>query len=329
MRHFKTFVVSAAIFILTSAAGFTAVEFVEFEDDFNAKFGISAANSAEGPKELAFIAAKDVPFKAGYLHSKTMRTMGGVLFRQVAKPAKDIANACPDVRIDLTQPNGTRLTAQLSAKKEVHGEIFDWELIPTAEYVASGEDGLISYMKYEAEYQKAFSNNLVGLNLFLLDNSRQWTRFPYAHLFLKAPVVDGYPQSQPSDAGLAAWRVLRDFLGDEQLMFWDRDVNFVFSVNGQRLSISGEPYWVAVDEINKEGDGRVIRSFRDVATARLSNPTIYDSIYRVAKYSAFFKYLAQKCDTVWSRFLTDLAAHRADMREIQVPPNKMWSKVIN
>ena len=128
-----------------------------------------------------------------------MNAIGEILFRQVAKPNSD-ANTCPAVRIDANKADGKRLAVRFStSSNEVYGDIFDWEIIPTAEYVATGEDGLFSYMGVEAEYQKAFADNLAGLNLFLVDNARMLrAAFPYAHQFMAAPVVAGYPQLNPN-----------------------------------------------------------------------------------------------------------------------------------
>jgi hypothetical protein len=313
--------------ILLSTAAIAARQFIEFREGFNEEFGISAVNSAEGPQVFAFTATADIPRSGAYLDERAMRAMGGVLFLAVAKPSNQIGNSCPTLRVDLTQPSGKRLAVRFSSSKEVHGEIFDWELIPTVEYVKSGHDGLFTYMGVRAEYQKAFSENLVGLNLFLLDNSRQWERFPYAHLFLAGPAIEGYPQNQPNDIGLAAWKRLRSFLGSEQLMFFDRNVDFIFSVEGGRLSISGAPYWAAVEENDDDYNGHVVREFKDTAKARLTNPTVYDSVYRVSKYSAFFRYVAQNCASEWSKFRADLDVNREAMTEIVVPPRKMWDRV--
>lgn len=137
----------------------------------------------------------------------------------------------------------------LRTANEIHGELFDWELIPTAEDVASGESGLFSHMGAYGEYQKAFINNLAGQNLFLLDTSREYERFPEAHLFLASPTVVGYPQNDPKAENWTAWWGLRKFLRKfDRLLFFDKDVDFKFSAVAGKLQISGEPYWAGVDQ---------------------------------------------------------------------------------
>jgi hypothetical protein len=292
-----------------------------FEFEFATR---TTVNRIDGPQILSFTASPSAgPDR--YLTPNAMKSMGGIIFMGVASPSV-IPNACPSLRIDLTRSSGTRLAVRFSESTEVHKEIFDWELIPTAEYVKSGEHALFSYMGVRAEYHKAFSDNLVGLNLFLLDNSRRWERFPYAHLFLAGPPIAGYPQNQPTDGGLAAWDRLRAFLGSEQLMFFDRGVKFFFSADSGRLSISGAPYWVAVEEADRQGNGRVIRAFTDTAAAKLANPTIFDSAYRISKYSAFFRYMAQFCPKELYNFWANLEANRGAMTEVVVPPGKMWDR---
>lgn len=328
-KHLKQVGLGIALLLFLSVAAFAEKEYVQFREGFNDLFGISAAGRSAGPQILAFSATKGLPPNAAYLDARAMKAIGGVLFLQVAKP-KSAANICPTVRVDINETDGKRLAVRFSSSNEVHGDIFDWEIIPTAEYVASGQDGLFSYMGVEAEYQTAFADNLAGLNLFLVDNARVLRApFPYAHLFMAAPSVAGYPQSQPTEANLAAWSTLKAFLTGNQLMFWDRDVDFIFSAQGDRLIISGEPYWVAVEKMGAAGTGQVIRSFQDTAGARLSNPIIYDSVYRISKYAAFFKYLARSCGKNWMNFQADLAANRAKMKEIVVHKHEMWTKYGN
>lgn len=327
-RHAMQFFVRLGLIALLATEALAAKQYPGVREGFNAEFGISSVNRREGPQILVYVATPYIPQSAQYIDSRAMRAIGSVMFLGVAKPSKELSNVCPALRIDISQPTGRRLAVRFSQTKEVHGEIYDWELIPTVEYVRSGQDGLYSYMKYEAEYQKAFADNLVGRNLFLLDGSRNWEQFPYAHLFLPGPAIDGYPQKEPTDLGLETWKTLRSFLGSDQLMFFDRGVEFVFSADNERLSISGAPYWAAVEKNSADDNGRILRSFKNTAAARLTNPTIYDSAYRVSKYSAFFRYIARNCKTEWANFWADLEVNREAMIEIGVRPEEVWDRYL-
>ena len=312
--------------IALSASALAAYQYIDFAPDFKRRQHIASFNPSDNPRELAFALTKNIPVKEAYVDARAMATIGGILFAGVARPSDQLTNKCPTLSIDLSQPNGNRLAARFSDKKEVHGKIFDWELLPTVKYVISGDQGLFTYMRDYAQYQSAFSNNLAGLTLFLLDGSRDLADFPSAHLFLAGLPIPGYPQVKPTEENYAAWFRLRDWLGYEQLMFFDRDVDFVFSTDGSRLIISGLPYWVAVQKNVDDQDGHVLRSFTDTATARLTNPTIYDSIYRISQFSAFFRYMKVSCDTEWSKFLDNFNRKQATMIDMIVPDGQMFGR---
>src|SRR5262249_27357678 len=100
----------------------------------------------------------------------------------------------------------------------------------------------------------------------------------------------------------------------------DEGVDFAYSENNGKLVISGEPYWITIAR-NEDGTGCILVELKDTALTRQTNPTVYDSMYRVAKYSAFFKYLRDECGTQWKEFTGHLS--RGEMDTVLIAKDNM------
>lgn len=291
-----------------------------------AQFGIVPASAAEGaqPSLFAFNATV-IEGKRAILDKRAVKSIGGIIFVEEAKPASSAVLACPKLSYDVKRANGARLAASFGSAGAAYGHIYDWEVLPTTALVESGENGLFTDMGKSSQYQKAFWGNLAGVNLFFLDNTMVLEDFPSVHLVIDAK-VPGYPQTEPSPRSEAAYLKLHnDLLGWSQLMFTDKDVDFRFSKDGAKLLITGTPYWISI-KTESDGSGRIVRTINDTALTFQANPVVYGSGYRIARYAALFRYMKNHCETQWKDFLTDIAAKRQHIDLIKVDTMPIHAK---
>jgi len=327
--NFPVFLPAIFMTLIVIVLSFAKAEeqYAETAPGYYERNGILPSNHSKGVNVFAWIASRDVPLSESYANSHAMRTIGGVNFLAEAAPSPDLSNKCPALSISADQPNGRRLRVVFSPTTSVQGTIYDWELAPLVDFIVSDEDGLFTYLESEAQYNKAFRNNLVGFNLFLLDNARRNDNFTGSHIMFRPGfTVPGYPQTEPTAEANQVWKKVRDkLLAGPRVMFYDRDVNFVFSIDNNNLRISGEPYWaVFVGPRERRDERKFLMDLRsEIADVRKTNPTIYDSMARIAKYSAFFKYVKRKCSTEWASFLKNFGENRVVLKEILFRPEQM------
>ena len=245
IRSISRLSVASVTLCLVIVSAWSADIVVKFRKDALAKMENSAADPGRNPLTFAFNAPSDVSRRDAFTDPRTLAVVGGVMFTAVATPAPGIPE-CPNLNIQMDAPNGKHLAIKFGTNV-VRGNIYDWELLPLAQFIKDGQSALYTYVKGQGEYHRAFKDNLVGLNLFLLDNASITRDFPRAHLLIENKIT-GYPQSEPATKSLAAWETLKPLLsfGPEvnQMMFVDRDTEFKFRPVGQELEISGAPYWL-------------------------------------------------------------------------------------
>jgi hypothetical protein len=279
--RFSILALIAFVTTFSAWAAETVVKYRESRTQF--EFGISAARSSENAATFVFDVPPGVQLRDVYTDRRTLAVVGGVIFAQTAKPAIDLKIACPDLAIDPRRPNGGRLVAKFGTES-VSGEIYDWEFIPVARFVDSGQAALFTDMARikRAQYHDAFKNNLVGLNLFFIDNVGQLPDFTTAHLVIEND-IPGYPHVQPTAESVSALNQLRPDLSFpppiNQTLFADRDVEFEFRPSGTKLEISGFPYWLLLHK-DQDGSGRIVKELRNTELTRMANPVVVGSIYR-------------------------------------------------
>ncbi|WP_213957099.1 hypothetical protein [Variovorax sp. dw_954] len=294
-----------------------------FRSDLWEAMGIHAIPSHEA-KTFSFSVDSTDKGPDRIFNPEAMKKLGGVVFVEEARPAHGV-DACPKLKYQLEQPNGSRLQFVFPSKGEGHGVIYEWEIIPTINMVNSGENGLFTDMEGYAQYHAAFSNNLAGVNLFFLDNAVPLElKFPFAHLSLGKDGIPGYPQTPPTEESLEAARaVLIDLVGLDQpnheeltqWMFTDEGIPFRFQLDSDgTVRISGSPYWVALGK-NSNGHGKKLWGLGDTARTLKANQVIYSSAYRIARYAAFFRYMKNHCGPEWSEFLSDFNSKKSSLDE--------------
>jgi hypothetical protein len=291
---------------------------VKYREGALAGLGITAADPKQKVATFSYFAPPDVSKSEAFTDKRTMAVVGGVMFTATATPASNDVAQCPDLNIDAKNPDGKHLKAKFGTRQG-QARIFDWEMLPLVQFVDDGEAALYTDVD-QARYHRAFQNNLAGLNLFLLDNVAEMEDFPRAHLLIEND-IPGYPQSKPSAETLAAWAQVKPILsfsaGFTQMIFVDKDVDFKFNLAGSDLTISGTPYWLLL-RTKTDGSGQIVGEVKDTGLVRMTNPAIYDSMYRISKFAAFFRYVKESCPTNWKVFLNEVEANKAVLVNVTI-----------
>ncbi|WP_152535912.1 hypothetical protein [Bradyrhizobium sp. Ai1a-2] len=291
---------------------------VRYREGALARLGITAADPFQKVATFSFFAPPDVSKRDAFTDPRTMAVVGGVMFTATATPASNDIAKCPDLKIDAKGSDGTRLRAKFGAKQG-RAYIFDWEMLPLVQFINDGEAALYTDVG-RSKYHRAFQDNLVGVNLFLLDNVAEMEEFPRAHILFENR-IPGYPQLEPSADTQAAWSQVKPILsfsrGFSQMMFVDRDVDFKFGLDGSDLKISGVPYWLLLRK-KADGSGQIFDEVKNTELVRRTNPTIYDSIYRISKFAAFFRYIKESCPANWESFLNEVESNKAELVNIPI-----------
>ena len=295
-------------------SAYAADSLIQFRSDLWDSLGIETIKpGAVEPYVFAFKAEEKHNGRKA-LAPSTMRSIGGIIFFESASPEKDTA-ACPTLSYDLSRANGQRFVAAFGKDLAI-GDIYDWEVIPTVSFASSGDHGLFTYMGYHAQYHKAFADNLAGVNLFFVDNMRNIQQFSDIHRTL-GKSLPGYPQTNSTSSSRLKSDVIRTKLRWSQLMFTDEGVRYSFRNQNGTLNISGAPYWIGVQQV-ESGAGREILRIDNTNDILETNPVVYGSVIRIAKFTALFRHFIKNCPNEWSAFTADLGAKRGSIDLVKV-----------
>lgn len=302
--------------------------------------------------------------------------VGGVAFGAVATPDESIAGQAIRLSYDPKRPDGERLTVTVgdtSAAERLPQRLPDWQLTPIARYANSEFNACVSLFgesttdeSYEITYHEALQDTLLGVrilqaDILFFDLSETW-RLPSRG----GRVVLGRGESAPAKLDLPNLLILQRALGRGSFQSWvltDVDVPVVLSRSGDRVEISGSPYYyfwksdfaTYEREYNRlraraealRAEGRV-REFNAVAAQinaleptvhpvpaiteplrklqdalRTHNAPVYDAATRTMRYAALFRYVKQTSPGHWSSFLDSLAGVDVDP-DVKTPTR--WAK---
>lgn len=247
--------------------------------------------------------------------------MGGVLFLEVAEP-KSEALECPVVEFDALSTNGSRLKFAFD-KEKVSGELYDWEITPIINFVKSGKHGLFSFMGDHAQYHPDLIDNLVGLNLFYLDNFRNFEpqRAASIHSDTISSKILGYTIGTTNGRAIAANNLINK-INLLQLYFTDEGVKYSFDISDNKLVIDGHPYWMRI-RTDEDGSGGEVDRVDDEKLILSANPVVFGSGIRIAKYIAVFRYLKGSCGSQWNALLDNLKENEKSIEGVRVPISEM------
>lgn len=186
--------------------------------------------------------------------------VGGVAFDATAKPAANLKIANMTLAYSGENSDGERLLLTVN-DQPVLAPIYDWQLIPIAKFVASDsfscftlfgdltnareQRKVIRQGGRVLNYHAAFTDSLMGLRLFQLDNliinDSSWDLVKDGQRYLLG-AGEPRPDFQANMTGLAAFeRFKRTLPQFRSYVISDYRRNIVFSVNDNKLSITGEP----------------------------------------------------------------------------------------
>lgn len=300
--------------------------------------GFRAASPTERARAFAGIVVPGRPDAYDLMNKSIVSRVGGVIFLETASPAARLGKVCPALSYDAAAPFGSRVKVA-SPNGPASVELADWEVKPSVLFVDSGDHGLVSKMKeYDpieffgrrVEVHPAVRDTLVGFDLLLIDSI--YTGDPIA----AAALLDQYELKgfnremsgnpiRDYDKSIAkqVWARLRalakrsDFT---QVMFTDWKVRFQFDQIDGKLSITGDPYYLAVGGTNTDDAVALPDTFKELGSTVLltSDPVLFRSAFRFARTSAFFRYIKSSCPNQWKEFATAIKSN-SQVDTIKVP----------
>jgi hypothetical protein len=168
-KHISRLIVLPALFILFSVPSMAQLTFE------GVTFGYEKA------KPLA----DTTPVPIGLLDPDYLFDNGGVAFGSVAAPARAVDAGPVTLEYDASLPDGERLIIEIDGDAIEHSPLYDWALIPTAEYADGDVPGCVTLFGdlvdahrtaeiCEEGYKvigmnRALENTLLGLRMWQLD----------------------------------------------------------------------------------------------------------------------------------------------------------------
>jgi hypothetical protein len=296
----------------------------------SAAFGIAEATKTAPLLEVRANGSKEV-------HSYTVASgIGGVLFQATALPAGNAVNQPLSLSYDPAKDDGQRLLVTVGTAGIVP-PLYDWQLIPIARYADSEYNACITLLGQPTylerltgtgsdmylEVHPAFSNTLIGFNLFLIDamliNPDRIRRIPGAF----SETVRGYNDGEfdetrsASSAGQISWILSNWEYGYSSYIYTDCETNISYDVIDGQLVFMGVPTYqfLLLDSVHKTATlNRQINMeailFRPLITAL--NPAVYTTAETTAQWAAFFRRVKERNPDGWNTFIEQIAGIEAE-----------------
>ncbi|MDR1257470.1 MAG: hypothetical protein LBJ86_06960 [Spirochaetaceae bacterium] len=257
--------------------------------------------------------------------------VGGVLFQATAVPAGNAVNQPVSVRYDPAREDGQRLVIAIGTS-EIVPLLYDWQLIPIARYADSEYNACITLLgqpnylerltgdrcNMYLEVHPAFSNTLIGFNLFLIDamliNPDRVRRIPGA----LSETVRGYndgefnetrsaSNARQIDRILSTWKY-----GYTSYIYTDCEKDITYDVIDGQLVFMGVPVYqfLLLDHVHKTATlnqqlNLSVILIRPLITAL--NPAVYATAETTAQWAAFFRGVKEQDLSGWNTFIEQIA----------------------
>ncbi|MDR2176928.1 MAG: hypothetical protein LBP20_02670 [Treponema sp.] len=334
MKKVRTtvFLILALVFSF-SASGFDIANSAEFGLVPVSRAAPLLEVKANGPEEVySYTVASDV---------------GGVLFQATAQPTGNAVNQPVSVRYDPAKEDGQRLVVTVGSG-EIVPALYDWQLIPIARYADSEYNACITllgqptfrerltgtYRDMYLEVHSAFSNTLIGFNLFLIDamlmDPDRIRRIPGAF----SETVRGYNDSEFNEtrSALSTEQINRLLslwgYGYTSYIYTDCETDISYDVIDGQLVFVGIPTYqfLLLDPVHKTAtlnwqinqDATLVRP---LITAL--NPAVYTVAETTAQWAAFFRRVKEQDSGGWNAFIEQIAGIEAEPA-IKTP--RVWQK---
>ena len=268
--------------------------------------------------------------------ANNLTLVGGVLMVSTAQPDTSLKSTTMRLSYDASREDGERVTLVVDEKRGSL-DVYDWELLPIAKFVDSGHHGAVSIRKYRDHEKiatdRAFVDSLLALRLIQADLMGRGDLVTQAFL----PSIDPGVLLGPGEAekmGSAneiknlerSLESVMDAARDESMpsVLTDANVVHVFSIEEDRLVVTGEPYyfyWQA-DTKGKEVLPHVTLNAalkKAWPRMRLANPVVIESMKRTFKTVSFFRFMKQESPDNWRKFVKQLEQNFKPPQRIPTP----------
>ncbi len=190
--------------------------------------------------------------------------VGGVAFGRTAQPEDGLTIDRVDFAYDSSQADGSRFKVKVN-DIPVHLQAFDWQLVPIARFVDTGEISIVTafgelYDKAEAErvraqggyvfsYHPAFENTLLGLRLVHADLLAMHPAFSDLPRW-QGEYILGLGENSPSPSEVQSRSMERrnaldtvSQIGFRSYVVTDAGISVTFRVQNCSIEVEGEPYY--------------------------------------------------------------------------------------
>jgi hypothetical protein len=276
---------------------------------------------------------------------------GGVIFQATAVPAGNAVGRAVSIAYDPARADGQRLLLNVGGTA-ITTELYDWEIIPIARFVESGYSACMTLFDQPrtqeewathrlnsdsgimwANFNQAFGNTLIGLNLFFVDAMFvNPSLIQFADEAFDAPIL-GYHTSWRNERSAAKtlriWNLSRviQILVREQneigswnsYIYTDYGTEISYSIENNRIVFTGVPSYLFVKNNHTEKTVTVAEDLNERIIGLHDsiysiNPTIYRSAERTAQWAAFFRMVQAEYPQIWRNFLGQISGIEASPR---------------
>jgi hypothetical protein len=265
--------------------------------------------------------------------------VGGVLFQATAIPAGNAVNQEVSLRYDPARDDGQRLLVTIGTTA-ITPLLYDWQLIPVARYADSEYTACITLLgpaatladqmadTNRAMYPKvhpAFSNTLIGFNLFLVDAMLVNTDLNRMRRITGSfsETIPGYhdisfDETKSASSARSIGRILRRsaYLDEwHSYIYTDCGTDISYDLVDGQLVFTGVPayrFFLFNNESRTVTLNPALNAIlRNQADVTALNPAIYTTAEKTAQWAAFFRMIRKQNPENWNGFLEQTAGIEA------------------
>ncbi|MDR2701290.1 MAG: hypothetical protein LBB72_02530 [Spirochaetaceae bacterium] len=306
------------------------------------RMGIKQANLREAPN------GSDI------LTYKITSVNGGVIFQGKAVPSGNAIGQPVTIQYNPAQPDGRRLVLTIG-NTTVTTELYDWQIIPIAQFVESGFNACMTLYDdpenpeeekiddcydegeiYWANFHPALGDTLIGLNLFFVDAMLLNPFIMQNTNKAFSAQIPGYHITWRSEQKIVITltRKARNFfemLEREQdvikswnsYIYTDYGTQISYRIENRQILFSGVPAYLFVKNNHanktvaeaKELNERIIAMHDDIYAI---NPTVYRTAEKTAQWAAFFRMVQAEYPQTWQLFIRQIAGIEASPK-VELP----------
>jgi hypothetical protein len=291
---------------------------------------------------------EQVPPGSEIITYEVTRINGGVIFQGIAVPAGNAIGQPVVIAYNPARQDGRRLKLTIGGTS-VTAELYDWEMIPTAQFVDSGyaacmtlydrpvtpeeeeihelneDDGI-----YWANFHPALGDTLIGLNLFFVDAMFiNPILMQNTDLIFNAP-IKGYHTSWRNEQNVKSALPTQGSLETMQMVLHEQDEleswnSYIYTdygkeisyfVENNRIVFTGVPFYLFLKNDHASKTVAVPEELNQKINDHYRdicdiNPTVYRSAERTAQWAAFFRMVQKEYPQVWQKFMEQIAGIEA------------------